>query len=81
MCCEAVILLSRDFFSVNLLKVKMASSTELEVLYSSQFTTGLRGFHVYKETVKWKPFKGQKISFKREMANKHDRFAVAGHAS
>ena len=56
----------------------MASENELQALHSFKFTTGLRGFHVYKDTVKWKPFKGQKITFKREMDNKYDRFAVAG---
>lgn len=42
------------------------------------FTTGLRGFHVYSNTVGWKPYLHQKITFKREVDNVHDRFAVAG---
>ena len=43
-----------------------------------EFFTGLRGFHVYCNTVNWVPYVGQNIIFKREYNNKHDRFAVAG---
>jgi hypothetical protein len=43
-----------------------------------EFLTGLRGFHVYCNTVNWVPYTGQNISFKREHNNKHDNFAVAG---
>ena len=43
-----------------------------------EFCTGLRGFHVYSNTVSWKPYVGEKITFKREHANLHDKFAVAG---
>lgn len=43
-----------------------------------EYFTGLRGFHVYSNTVNWKPHIGQKVSFKREHNNTYDRFAVAG---
>ena len=43
-----------------------------------KFFTGLRGFHVYCNTVNWVPYVGQNIIFKREYNNKHDRFAMAG---
>ena len=33
---------------------------------SFEFYTGLRGYHVYSNTVSWKPYVGQKITFKRE---------------
>lgn len=39
------------------------------------FTTGLRGFHVYGDI--WKPSLNQVITFKRGK-NRYDRFAVAG---
>ena len=39
--------------------------------------TALRGFHIYSNTVNWKPSIGQKISFKREHNNNYDKFAVA----
>ena len=45
---------------------------------SYEFFTGLRGFHVYSNTVNRRPYVGQKITFKREHNNPHDRFAVAG---
>ena len=41
-----------------------------------EFTTALRGFHVYR--CDWKPYLNQPIEFKRELDNPHDRFAVAG---
>ena len=40
-----------------------------------EFTTALRGFHVYR--CEWKPYLNQPIEFKRELDNPHDRFAVA----
>lgn len=40
------------------------------------FTTGLRGFHVYRDI--WKPSLNQVINFKQERNNLYDRFAVAG---
>ena len=43
-----------------------------------EFYTGLRGFHVYSTTVNWRPYVGQKLIFKRELDNHHDKFAVAG---
>ena len=43
-----------------------------------EFLTGLRGFHIYSNTVNWKPCKGQKVTFKREHKNPYDKFAVAG---
>ena len=43
-----------------------------------QFTTALRGFHVYYNTVNWKPFVGQKVTFICERNNPHDNFAVCG---
>ena len=45
---------------------------------SYEFLTALRGFHVYSNTVDWRPYVGQKITFKRGHSNLHDRFAVAG---
>ena len=43
-----------------------------------EFYTGLRGYHVYSNTVSSKPYVGQKITFKREHNNPYDKFAVAG---
>ena len=40
--------------------------------------TGLRGFHVYSNTVNWRPYVGQTLTFKREHDNRHDKFAIAG---
>ena len=40
--------------------------------------TGLRGYHVYSNTVGWKPYVQEKIILKRERKNPHDKFAVAG---
>lgn len=45
------------------------------------FLTGLRGFHVYSTTKGWKPYLQEKITFKREHDNVHDRFAVSGLAT
>ena len=43
-----------------------------------EFYTGLRGYHVYSNTVRQKPYVGQKITFKREHNNPYDKFAVTG---
>ena len=43
-----------------------------------EFTTALRGFHVYHS--EWKPHLDQVITFKQEFENPHDCFAVAGKA-
>ena len=43
-----------------------------------EFYTGLKGYHVSLNTVSWKPYVGQKITFKREHNNPYDKFAVAG---
>ena len=43
-----------------------------------EFYTGLRGFHVYSNTLSWKPYVGQKITFKREHNNPYHKSAVAG---
>ena len=43
-----------------------------------EFYTGLRGYHVYSNTVGWKPYVQEKIILKREHKNPHDKFAVAG---
>ena len=40
---------------------------------------GLRGFHVYHQTENWNPFYKENVRFRREVRNKGDRFAVAGH--
>ena len=48
------------------------------VTHCYQFTTALRGFHVYYNTVNWKPFVGQKLTFNCERNNPHDKFAVCG---
>ena len=37
----------------------------------------LRGFHVYSNTLSWKPHIGQTISFKREHNKNYDKFVVA----
>ena len=42
------------------------------------YFTGLRGFHVYSNTMNWKPHIGQKIFFKHEHNNRYDKFTVAG---
>ena len=39
--------------------------------------SGLRGYHVYHNTVNWKPYVKEKIALKREHNNEHDKFAVA----
>ena len=41
-----------------------------------EFTTALRGFHVYHS--EWKPHLNQLMTFKPEFENPHDWFAVAG---
>ena len=38
----------------------------------------MREYHVYSNTVSWKPYVGQKITFKREHNNPYNKFAVAG---
>ena len=43
-----------------------------------EFYTGLRGYHVYSNTVSRKPYVGQKIKFRREHNNPYDKFAVTG---
>ena len=43
-----------------------------------QFTTSLRGFHVYYNTVNWEPCIGQKLPFNCECNNPHNKFAVCG---
>ena len=43
-----------------------------------EFYTGLRGYDVYSNTVSWKPYVGQKITFKREHNNPYDKFVFAG---
>ena len=43
-----------------------------------EFYTGFRGYHVYSNTVDWKPYVQEKIILKREHKNPHDKFAVAG---
>ena len=42
------------------------------------FYTELSGYHVYSNTIRWKPYVGRKIKFKREHNNTYDKFAVAG---
>ena len=43
-----------------------------------EFYTGLKGYHVCSNAVSWKPYVGQKITFKREHNNLYHKFAVAG---
>ena len=43
-----------------------------------EFFNGLKGFHVYCNTVNWFPYVGQNIILKCEYNNKHDRFGVVG---
>ena len=52
---------------------KMALSQDA----SLTFFTGLRGFHIYRSC--WKPFVCQKIEFRNEKNNKHNKYAVAGY--
>ena len=48
-----------------------------------EFYTGLRGCNVYSNTVRWKPYVGQKITLKRDHNNPYNKFAatvvVVGH--
>ena len=53
---------------------------DLSVTHCFNFITALRGFHAYHSTVNWNPCIEQKIFFKREFDNKHDRFAVCSKA-
>ena len=46
-----------------------------------EFYSGLRGYHVYHNTVNWKPYVKEKITLKREHNNEHDKFAVAGRVT
>ena len=68
----------RDCCIAAIFYLKMASAVQTSIQHSFEFTTGLRGYHVYKNTENWKPFVGQEISLKRELSNEHGRFAVAG---
>ena len=46
-----------------------------------EFYTGLRGYLVYSNTVStvsWKPYVGQKLTFKKDHNNPYDKFAVTG---
>ena len=44
------------------------------------FITALHGFHVYHNTVNWNLYIGQDVSFKCELDNMNDKFAVCGKA-
>ena len=46
-----------------------------------EFYSGLRGYHVYHNTVNWRPYVKEKIALKREHNNEHDKFAVAGRVT
>ena len=43
-----------------------------------EYFTGLIEFHMYSNTLNWKPHIEQKISFKHKHNNNYDKFAVAG---
>ena len=43
-----------------------------------EFYTVLRGYRVYSNILSWKPYVGQKITFKREHNNSYNKFAVTG---
>ena len=46
-----------------------------------EFYTWLRGYLVYSNTVStvsWKPYVGQKLTFKKDHNNPYDKFAVTG---
>ena len=51
-----------------------------------EFYTGLRGFHVYSNTVTWRPYVmcdletlcGTETYFQARARHRHDKFAVAG---
>ena len=44
------------------------------------FITALCGFHVYHNTVNWHLYTGQNLSFKCELNNMHNKFAVSDKA-
>ena len=46
-----------------------------------EFYSGLRGYHVYKNSADWKPYEKEKVTLKREKSNKQDKFAVAGRVT
>ena len=46
-----------------------------------EFYSGLRGYHVYHNTVNWKPYVKEKTALKREHNNEHGKFAVAGRVA
>ena len=46
-----------------------------------EFYSGLRGYHVYKNSADWKPYEKEKVALKREENNKHDKFTVAGRVT
>ena len=52
-----------------------------QISHIFQLPTALRGFHVYKNTENWAPYRGERIIFQQERNNPHDRFAVGGQAS
>ena len=46
-----------------------------------EFYIGLRGYLLYSNTVStvsWKPYVGQKLTFKKDHNNPYDKFAVTG---
>ena len=55
----------------------MASS----IAHCFQVRSAIRGYHVYCNSEGWTPKMGEKISFRREFDNKHDRFAVSAKSS
>ena len=43
-----------------------------------EFYIGLIGYHVCSNTVNWKPYVGQRTTFKREHNKPNDKFTVTG---
>ena len=59
-------------------QVVFSAGKMTDAIQSFEFTTGLRGCYLYSTKKHWKPYLQQKITFKREHNNVHDRFAVSG---
>ena len=58
--------------------MKLASAVQTSIQYLFEFTTGLKGYHIYKNTKNQRPFVGQEISFKKDLANERDHFSMSG---
>ena len=72
--CVCFLCLQADRSSSGQQRTKMAQFT-----LAYEFTTALRGFHVYRS--EWTPQLDQSIKFKQELKNPYDKFAVAGQTN